>query len=243
VGIAAAGPVGVDHSRNIQPGPSRGDCCCWPGYVHIDGKKSLVCAHRWQEKLGVCTSMARKAWCVHIAGPVGADHSIELQPGPHGIPRWPSLVEFSQGIHQVLLLTMVAVTRGRLPGDPPSAAAGYHGGRHSWNAELSWVPIRTFDRSPPMGTVLTVDRLSFGRSGFPTSTDVHPMCGDVVRRSPNVWRRGQTFTQRVETWSDVPPRWALCRRWKPGSCTLSAMEAWFLHAVGDGSLVLARCRR
>jgi hypothetical protein len=106
-----------------------------------------------------------------------------------------------------------------------------------------WVPLRPFDRSPPMGTVLTVDRLSFGRSGFPTSTDVHPMCGDVVRRSPNVWRRGQTFTQRVETWSDVPPRWALCRRWKPGSCTLSAMEAWFLHAVGDGSLVLARCRR
>jgi hypothetical protein len=261
VGIAAAGPVGVDHSRNIQPGPSRGDCCCWPGYVHIDGKKSLVCAHRWQEKLGVCTSMARKAWCVHIAGPVGADHSIELQPGPHGIPRWPSLVEFSQGIHQVLLLTMVAVTRGRLPGDPPSAAAdhggrhswttprgstkcccwiprwpssyyrcpttvvllpvsyfpnalrthkrthcermfdthlllltmvavtrgrlpgdppsaaaGYHGGRHSWNAELSWVPIRTFDRSPPMGTVLTVDRLSFNRP--------------VYRLSSNVWRHG-----------------------------------------------------
>jgi hypothetical protein len=26
------------------------------------------CAHRWQEKLGVCTSLARKAWCVHIAG-------------------------------------------------------------------------------------------------------------------------------------------------------------------------------
>ena len=63
----------------------------------------------------------------------------------------------------LLLLTMVAVTRGRLPGDPPSAAAGYHGGRHSWNAELSWVPIRTFDRSPPMGTVLTVDRLSLLR--------------------------------------------------------------------------------
>jgi hypothetical protein len=35
--------------------------------VHIAGKKSLVCAHRWQEKLGACTSLARKAWCVHIA--------------------------------------------------------------------------------------------------------------------------------------------------------------------------------
>jgi hypothetical protein len=76
----------------------------------------------------------------------------------------------------LLLLTMVAVTRGRLPGDPPSAAAGYHGGRHSWNAELSWVPIRTFDRSPPMGTVLTVDRLSFNRP--------------VYRLSSNVWRHG-----------------------------------------------------
>ena len=45
----------------------------------------------------------------------------------------------------------------------PSAAAGYHGGRHSWNAEFSWVPLRPFDRSPPMGTVQTLDRLSLLR--------------------------------------------------------------------------------
>jgi hypothetical protein len=114
------------------------------------------------------------------------------------IPWWPSLVGSSQAIE---LPRWPVASRAR----SPSAAAGYPGGRHSCKAEWSWVPIRTFDRSPPMGTVLTVDRLSFGRSGFPTSTDVHPMCGDVVRRSPNVWRRGQTFTQCVETWSDVHP--------------------------------------
>jgi hypothetical protein len=89
----------ADHRGNIQPGPSLGDCCCWPGYVHIDGKKSLVCAHRWQEKLGVCTSLARSAmidlptiegtassplpWGLLLAR-LGDDHSIELQPGPLG---------------------------------------------------------------------------------------------------------------------------------------------------------------
>jgi hypothetical protein len=66
---------------------------------------------------------------------------------------------------------------------------------------------------------------------------------DVYRRSPNVWRRGQTFTQRVETWSDVHPTCGDVVRRSPKVGTLSAMEAWFLHAVGDGSLVLARCRR
>ena len=72
------------------------------------------------------------------------------------IPWWPSLVGSSQAIE---LPRWPVASRAR----SPSAAAGYPGGRHSCKAEWSWVPIRTFDRSPPMGTVLTVDRLSLLR--------------------------------------------------------------------------------
>ena len=128
---------------------------------------------------------------------MGSSQAIEL-------PRWP------------------VASRAR----SPSAAAGYPGGRHSCKAEWSWVPIRTFDRSPPMGTVLTVDRLS------------------LLRR----WKPGSCTLSAMEAWflnavGDGSLVLARCRRWKPGSCTLSAMEAWFLHAADDGSLVLARCRR
>jgi hypothetical protein len=89
--------------------------------------------------------------------------------------------------HQVLLLdTPVAVTRGML---------------------ISWVPLRRFDGSPPMGTVLTVDRLSFSRSGLQTFADVHPWFADVCRRL-------QTFTHGLQTFADVHPWFAHCRRWK-----------------------------
>jgi hypothetical protein len=79
----------------------------------------------------------------------------------------------------LLLDTPVAVTRGMLS---------------------SWVPLRRFDGSPPMGTVLTVDRLSFNR----------PVC----RLSPMVCTRLPTFTQCVHTSADFHPMCAHCRRWK-----------------------------
>jgi len=118
----------ADHRGNIQPGPSLGDCCCWPGYVHIDGKKSLVCAHRWQEKLGGCTSLARSAmidlptiegtassplpWGLLLAR-LGDDHSRNIQPGP--LP-WGLL----------LLARSALITRGTSNRVPPvgTAAAG-----------------------------------------------------------------------------------------------------------------------
>jgi hypothetical protein len=39
---------------------------------------------------------------------------------------------------------------------------------------IAWVPLRRFYRSPPMGTVLTVDTLSFNRPGLPTSASCWP---------------------------------------------------------------------
>jgi hypothetical protein len=43
----------------------------------------LVCAHRWQEKLGVCTSLARSAMITRSnSNQVPWDPSRELQPGP-----------------------------------------------------------------------------------------------------------------------------------------------------------------
>ena len=70
------------------------------------------------------------------------------------IPRWPSLVGSSQA-NELPRWPVASHDRS-----PSAAAAGYPGGRHSWNAELSWVPLRRFDRSPPMGTVATHERLS-----------------------------------------------------------------------------------
>jgi hypothetical protein len=144
----------------FQPARFADVCRRLPTFTHglqtfTHGLQTFADVHPWFAD--VCRLLARSALITRgtsnrvppvgtaAAGPVGADHSIELQPGPHGIPRWPSLVEFSQGIHQVLLLTMVAVTRGILPGDPPSAAAD-HGGRHSWTTPRGstkcccWIP-------------------------------------------------------------------------------------------------------
>jgi hypothetical protein len=126
---------------------------------------------------------------VHHAGPVGddrfADHrgnsnqvpsrgdcccwpgrpSRELQPGPHGYPggRCPTTVVLLPVSYFPNALRTHKRTHCERMIRTSLAAAGYHGGRHSWNAELSWVPLRPFDRSPPMGTVLTVDRLSLLR--------------------------------------------------------------------------------
>jgi hypothetical protein len=58
-----SGQVPWDPSRELQPGPL-------PWGLLL----ARLCAHRWQEKLGVCTSLAR----------LGDDHSIELRAGPLG---------------------------------------------------------------------------------------------------------------------------------------------------------------
>jgi hypothetical protein len=150
----------------------------------------------------LCTMLAHGSMVVHHAGPVGddrfADHrgnsnqvpsrgdcccwpgrrSRELQPGPHGYPggRCPTTVVLLPVSYFPNALRTHKRTHCERMIRTSLAAAGYHGGRHSWNAELSWVPLRPFDRSPPMGTVLTVDRLSFNRP--------------VYRLSSNVWRHG-----------------------------------------------------
>jgi hypothetical protein len=128
------------------------------------------------------------------------------------------------------------------------AAAGYHGGRHSWNAELSWVPLRPFDRSPPMGTVLTVDRLSFSRSGLPTfthglhtSADIHPWFAHVCRHSPNVCTRLPTFTRCVHTSADIHPMCAHVCRHSPNVCTMLALGSMVVHHAGPGIHGCASC--
>ena len=52
-----AGPVGVDHSMELQPGPL--------------GSKVVRSSPGPQG--------------IAVAGPVGVDHSMGIQPGPHGI--------------------------------------------------------------------------------------------------------------------------------------------------------------
>jgi hypothetical protein len=89
-------------------------------FLHAVGDGSLVLARCRRWKPGSCTLSAMEAWFLHAAD----DGSLVLA----RCRRW-------KLDHQVLLLdTMVVVTRGILPGDPPSAAAaGDHGGRHSWD--------------------------------------------------------------------------------------------------------------
>ena len=89
-GLHHAGPVGVDHSMELQPGPldpSR-ELHRVPAHgskvVHHAGPWIHGCASCWPMDPWLCILPALGSMVVHHAGPVGADHSMELQPGPLG---------------------------------------------------------------------------------------------------------------------------------------------------------------
>ena len=100
----------------------------------------------------------------------------------------------------LLLDTMVAVTRGILPGHrAPMVTVGIELDHQvllldtpvtvTRGMRISWVLPATFPRAPPMGTVQTLDRLSFKRSGLPTFADVHQGFAHVLRMFADVCRR------------------------------------------------------
>jgi hypothetical protein len=82
-----------------------------------------------------------------------------------------------------------------------------------------------------MGTVLTVDRLSFNRPGLPT----------VCRRSPNVCRRVQTFTHGLQTFTQCLPTCADVHPWFADVCRLLAHGSMVVQTAGPGIHGCADC--
>jgi hypothetical protein len=96
-GLHHAGPVGVDHSMELQPGPLDPSRELQPGplgsmVVHTSGPWIHGCASSPGPAFAdvqpmfadVCIRSTNVCRRLHTSGPVGVDHSMELQPGPLG---------------------------------------------------------------------------------------------------------------------------------------------------------------
>ena len=77
-GIAVAGPVGVDHSMELQPSPLESMVV----HTFIQGLQTFAYVHPMFAD--VCILLALGSKVVHHAGPAPVDRSMALQPGPFG---------------------------------------------------------------------------------------------------------------------------------------------------------------
>ena len=77
-GLHHAGPVGVDHSMALQPGPLGSI----EGTASSPGPQLQPCPAPMESIEGTASSPGPQG--IAAAGPVGVDHSMALQPGPLG---------------------------------------------------------------------------------------------------------------------------------------------------------------
>ena len=149
---------------------------------------------------------------LHHAGPVGVDHSMELQPGPLG-----SMVVHHAGpafadVHPmfadvcIMLARSALITRwnsNQVPWDP-SRELHRVPARSSNQSRPPWNRLRKLHRVPAHGSLDGTPTRSPGIHGCAYFRPMDPwLCIEsrpgVCRRSPNVCRRLHTFNQCLPT--------------------------------------------
>jgi hypothetical protein len=241
----------MDHSMELQPGPlgSIEGTASSPGpHGSLDGTPTgSPGIHGCASSPGPERQPVPARRGLHHAGPVGVDHSMELQPGPLGsiegtASRVPAPMDHSMELQPGPLGSMV----------------------------VHRVPARSSNQSRPAGDCIMLARSAL--IGLPTCADVHPWFADVCRRVQTFIHGLPTcascWPPWITRWNCIESRpmdhsmelqpgplgsmvvhtsgpgihgCASCWPWDPWLCILLALGSIVVHHAGPGIHGCASC--